>query len=87
VLVVANQPLAGSDLRERILERYDGHVLVDILAPVLTSRIHYAMSESTGSSLTPATVSSACNANSRCPSRTLWSATTVRTSRPPRPAE
>jgi hypothetical protein len=45
VLVVANQPLAGSDLRERVLERYDGHVLVDILAPVLTSRIHYAMSD------------------------------------------
>jgi uncharacterized membrane protein len=45
VLVVANQPLAGSDLRARILEQDDGHVLVDVLAPVLTSRIHYAMSD------------------------------------------
>jgi len=45
VLVVANQPLAGSDLRERIFEQDDGDVLVDVLAPVLTSRIHYAMSD------------------------------------------
>ncbi len=45
VLVIANQPLAGSDLRERILEQDDGDVLVDVLAPVLTSRVHYAVSD------------------------------------------
>jgi hypothetical protein len=45
VLVVANQTLDGSELRQRILERNDDRVLVDVLAPVLTSRVHYAMSD------------------------------------------
>jgi hypothetical protein len=45
VLVVANQTLGGSELRQRILERSDDRVLVDVLAPVLTSRVHYAMSD------------------------------------------
>ena len=45
VLVVANQALAGTELRQRILERDDGRVLVDVLAPVLTSHVHYAMSD------------------------------------------
>jgi hypothetical protein len=45
VLVVANQPLAGRELRQRILEQDDGHILVDVVAPVLTSHLHFAMSD------------------------------------------
>jgi hypothetical protein len=44
MLVVANQALSGSDLRERIL-RHGGHVALDILAPVLTSHLHYGVSD------------------------------------------
>jgi hypothetical protein len=44
VLVVANQPLSGSELRERI-RRHGEHVALDILAPVLTSHIHYSVSD------------------------------------------
>jgi hypothetical protein len=48
VLVVANQPLAGRELRERIFEQDDGKVPVDVLAPVLTSHLHSAMSDIDG---------------------------------------
>lgn len=45
VLVVANETLAGDELRERI-NRVDGErVEVDVLAPVLTSRLHYTTSD------------------------------------------
>jgi hypothetical protein len=44
LLVVANQALSGSELRERILR--DGqHVELDVLAPVLTSHLHYGVSD------------------------------------------
>ena len=45
VLVIANEALSGTALRERILG--DGHeqVEVDVLAPVLTSRAHYGVSD------------------------------------------
>jgi hypothetical protein len=44
VLVVANETLAGDELGERIL-RTDEPVELDVLAPVLTSGLHYAMSD------------------------------------------
>jgi hypothetical protein len=44
VLVVANEALSGAELRERIL-RHGGHVELDVLAPVLTSHIHYGVSD------------------------------------------
>ena len=45
VLVVANETLAGDELRERI-SRVDGErVEVDVLVPVLTSRLHYLASD------------------------------------------
>jgi hypothetical protein len=44
VLVVANQALSGSELRERI-RRHGERVALDILAPVLTSHIHYNVSD------------------------------------------
>jgi hypothetical protein len=48
VLVVANAPLAGSELRERILGPGGAEaeaVEVDVLAPVLTSRTHLAVTD------------------------------------------
>ena len=42
VLVVANEPLSGTALRERIGE---GRVEVDVLAPVLTSRLHFGVTD------------------------------------------
>jgi hypothetical protein len=45
VLVVANQTLGGSELRERILQQDGDRVLVDVLAPVLASHLHYATSD------------------------------------------
>jgi hypothetical protein len=45
VLVVANEALAGNELRERILGGRDGRIEVDILAPLLTPRRHYAVSD------------------------------------------
>jgi YD repeat-containing protein len=44
VLVVANEALSGTELRERIL-RHGRHVELDVLAPVLTSHIHYGVSD------------------------------------------
>jgi hypothetical protein len=45
VLVVANETLAGDELRERIT-RLDGErVEVDVLALVLTSHLHYGVSD------------------------------------------
>jgi hypothetical protein len=44
VLVVANQALSGSELRECIL-RHGEHVELDVLAPVLTSHLHYGVSD------------------------------------------
>jgi hypothetical protein len=44
VLVVANQPLYGVELRERIF-RHGEEVELDVLAPVLTSHIHYGVSD------------------------------------------
>jgi hypothetical protein len=45
VLVIANEALSGGQLRERILGRDDEPVEVDILAPVLTSHLHYGVSD------------------------------------------
>jgi hypothetical protein len=45
LLVVANEALAGSELRELILRHGREHVEVDVLAPVLASHIHYAVSD------------------------------------------
>src|SRR5438105_962033 len=44
VLVVANEALAGAELAELILQDSRQHVEVDILAPVLASHVHYAVS-------------------------------------------
>lgn len=45
VLVVANETLSGDDLRERIAGSGGERVLVDVLAPVLTSRAHLVVSD------------------------------------------
>jgi GABA permease len=45
VLVIANEPLSGRALRERILGEGDEDVELDVLAPVLTSRLHYGVSD------------------------------------------
>lgn len=45
VLMVANEALAGEELRERITQVEAEHVEVDVLAPVLTSHLHYAFSD------------------------------------------
>lgn len=45
VLVVANEALAGEELREQINRPEAGRTEVDILAPVLTSRLHYTVSD------------------------------------------
>jgi hypothetical protein len=44
VLVVANEALSGTELRERILAHGE-QVELDVLAPVLTSHIHYGVSD------------------------------------------
>ena len=48
VLVVANEALAGAELAELILQHRRVHVEVDVLAPVLASHVHYAMSDIDG---------------------------------------
>jgi hypothetical protein len=45
VLVIANEVLSGGELRERILVGGDERVEVNILAPVLTSQLHYGVSD------------------------------------------
>jgi hypothetical protein len=45
VLVVANEALAGEELRERIVGLDGDRVEVDVLAPVLSSRVRYAVSD------------------------------------------
>lgn len=45
VLVVANQTLAGDELRERITRVSGERVEVDVLVPVLTSHLHYGVSD------------------------------------------
>lgn len=44
VLVIANEELRGEELRGRI-GGTDGEVEVDVLAPVLTSHVHYGVSD------------------------------------------
>jgi hypothetical protein len=44
VLVVANEALSGEELRRRI-GGADGDVEIDVLAPVLTSHVHYGVSD------------------------------------------
>jgi hypothetical protein len=44
VLVIANDTLSGEQLRERIIGE-GGHAKLDILAPVLLSRVHYGVSD------------------------------------------
>jgi hypothetical protein len=45
VLVVANEALAGAELSGLILQHGRQHVEVDVLAPVLASPLHYAVSD------------------------------------------
>jgi uncharacterized membrane protein len=45
VLVVANEALGGYELRKRLAGAERRHVEIDVLAPVLTSRAHYAVSD------------------------------------------
>lgn len=45
VLVVANEPLGGAELRERIAGVEGGRVEIDVLAPVLSSRTHLAYTD------------------------------------------
>jgi hypothetical protein len=45
VLVVANETLAGEELRERILGSDGQRVEVDVLSPVLTSRVHLGVTD------------------------------------------
>jgi hypothetical protein len=45
VLVIANEALAGEELRRRILGRDGDGVELDVLAPVLTSHVHYGVSD------------------------------------------
>jgi hypothetical protein len=45
VLVVANEPLSGAALREHIGGDGDRRVEVDVLAPVLTSRLHLGVTD------------------------------------------
>jgi hypothetical protein len=45
VLVVANEPLEGEELRERIAGAGSGRVELDVLAPVLSSRTHLAYTD------------------------------------------
>ncbi len=45
VLVIANAALSGETLRELIVGAGDDKVQIDILAPVLTSHVHYGVSD------------------------------------------
>lgn len=45
VLVVANEPLQGEELRKRIVGGEQGRVELDVLAPVLSSRTHLAYTD------------------------------------------
>lgn len=45
VLVIANEALSGGALRERILGEDHEQVEIDVLAPVLTSHLHYGVSD------------------------------------------
>ena len=45
VLVIANETLSGSALRDRILGEGRARVELDVLAPVLLSRVHYGVSD------------------------------------------
>jgi hypothetical protein len=45
VLVVANEPLDGEELREQIAGASSGRVELDVLAPVLSSRTHLAYTD------------------------------------------
>lgn len=44
VLVIANETLGGEELRRR-LAGHDGDLEVDVLAPVLTSHVHFTVSD------------------------------------------
>ena len=48
MLVVANEALAGAEVSELILRQGREHVEVDVLAPVLASHVHYAVSDIDG---------------------------------------
>jgi hypothetical protein len=45
VLIIANEPLSGAELREVIVEQDGNRVEVDVLAPVLTSHVHFGVSD------------------------------------------
>jgi hypothetical protein len=45
VLVIANEALSGGAMRKQILGEDPEHTEVDILVPVLTSRLHYGVSD------------------------------------------
>ena len=45
VLVIANAPLEGEELRARLRDRDDARVELDVLAPVLSSRVHLAYTD------------------------------------------
>lgn len=45
VLVIANETLSGSALRERLASANGDRLEVDVLAPVLTSPLHYGVSD------------------------------------------
>lgn len=45
LLVIANETLSGDELRERILAVDGERTEIDILAPVLTSQLHYGVSD------------------------------------------
>jgi hypothetical protein len=45
VLVIANESLSGSELRDRVLAGDGERIEVDVLAPVLTSRVHLGVSD------------------------------------------
>jgi len=45
ILVVANEALAGDELREHLSRSGGERVELDVLAPVLTSHLHFAMSD------------------------------------------
>ncbi len=47
VLVVANQALSGDELRQRLTDMGE-RLELDVLAPVLTSHLHYAVSDFDG---------------------------------------
>jgi hypothetical protein len=45
VLVIANEALSGAELRRRIVGEDEESVEVDVLAPVLTSKVHFGVSD------------------------------------------